>query len=264
MDHRHAKLAILLLSEIVISDEESINGRIASYILNHYREISQLSIRELASRMFVSTSSISRFCREIGLTDYSELKVLLASNAYNQEILSLSKDPVQQKKDYFHAVMENLRMTEESVDIAKLYMLARDIRAYEHVALFGPMKASSAAMSLQADLAALGKTTVSKIRLSRQWEYMSTAGKDTLIVIFSMTGVYFDYNVPAGYRQDPDNCPKVYFITSGIGRDLGKLYDEIIYFRSNRDVTSHPFQLEMIAGLITQCYVHLLLDPGNN
>lgn len=67
----YGKLPIMFLSGMVSADKGSTNGRLAAYILEHIDEVKQDSIRDLAAKTYVSTSSISRFCRDIGLQDFT-------------------------------------------------------------------------------------------------------------------------------------------------------------------------------------------------
>lgn len=74
-------LTIILLSTINSELINSNNYRIAKYILENMRALEDISITELAKECYVSNSSISRFCRDIGLRDYNELKVKLQSTS---------------------------------------------------------------------------------------------------------------------------------------------------------------------------------------
>ena len=71
-------LTIILLSTINSELINSNNYRIAKYILENMRALEDISITELAKECYVSNSSISRFCRDIGLRDYNELKSQIA------------------------------------------------------------------------------------------------------------------------------------------------------------------------------------------
>ena len=75
MDY-YGKLPIVLLSEIACSKDDTYRCRIASYVLGRIGKA--LSVEEIARDCFVSKSAVSRFCREIGLEDFGELKELQA------------------------------------------------------------------------------------------------------------------------------------------------------------------------------------------
>jgi len=256
----YSKLPIMFLSEMVSSDEDSTNSRLAAYILEHIEEVKQDSIRDLAAKTYVSISSISRFCRNIGLEDFTHLRALLSSTSLNFEVCSPASDPRQQKLDYVSAVQDSLERVRDSLDMEKLYQLARDIQRYKRIFIFGMLKAETAAMNLQSDLVMLGKQAVTKVRFAHQMDHLAHTTENDLIIIFSFTGIYFDYGIPQGYRSHRKKRPRVYFITSG--RDLKNtdLYDEVIWFDSEQNQASHPYQLQLVSSLIAQCYAHLLQD----
>lgn len=254
----------MLLSEVAARDMDSTNGRIAAYLLEHLDEVKRDSIRELASRMHESASSISRFCRDIGLRDFNEMKTLLAEASPQFEVCSGAARPEQQKNDYVDAVQDGLERVRRSLDMKKVYQLAEDIRRYPRVAIFGPLKAETAAMSLQVDLAMLGKQSTTKVRFAQQIEYLSHADENDLVILFGFAGVSFNCDIPEGYRQNRKKCPKVYVITSAARLSRPELFDEVICFESLQDQASHPFQLQLVSGMIAQSYAHLLNEKPQN
>lgn len=254
----YSKLPIMFLAEMVSTRADSTNGRIAAYILEHLDEIRHDSIRDLSAKTYVSISSISRFCRDMGLHDFNELKELIATTSLNFEVCSRSPDPEQQKFDYVDAVQDSLDRVRRSVDMTALRRLAEDIRQHKRVAIFGVLKAETVAMNLQSDLAMLGRIATTKLQFAQQAEYLAGANQDDLVIIFSFTGIYFDYGLP---RQERGACrPKIWFVTSDPAAKGSGLYDEVIWFDSRQDQASHPYQLQLLCGLIAQSYAHLLKE----
>ena len=256
----YGKLPIIILSELASSKSDSINGYIAAYILGHLKEIKNDTIRELAAKMNVSASSISRFCRDIGLSDYNELKMLAMDTKMNFEVYSFSDTAPQRKDDYITAVEESLEQVRASIDMKKLRKLCVDITRYERIAVFGLLKAEGVAMNLQTDLTLLGKHAVTKLPFSEQIDYLENADERCLVIIFSYTGIYFDYGLPKSFRKPRGQRPKVYFITSDPAAKDSGYFDEVIWFESRQDQVSHPFQLQLIGSLIAQRYAHLLRE----
>lgn len=256
----YGKLPIIILSEIASSKSDSINGYIAAYILSHLKEIKNDTIRELAGKMNVSASSISRFCRDIGLTDYNELKQLTMDTKMNFEVYSFSDTATQRKDDYISAVEDSMEQVRDSLDMTKLRRLCVDIRRYEKIAVFGLLKAEGVAMNLQTDLTLQGKHVITKLPFSEQIDYLENADKDCLIIIFSYTGIYFDYGLPKSFKKPHGERPKVYFITSDPDAKKAGVFDEVIWFASRQDQVSHPFQLQLVGSLIAQRYAHLLRE----
>ena len=251
------KLPIVILSEMVSCRADSITGHIAAYILGHLEEVRTSSIRELAAKAHVSASSISRFCREIGLSDYNELKELAQHTTLDFEICSFADTPPQRKDEYIDAVEDSLERVRRSIDMEKLRQLCLDIRSYRRVAVFGVLKAEGVAMNLQTDLMLQGKTVVTKLPFSEQIDYLENASADDLIIIFSFTGIYFSYGLPETFKKPHRKRPKIWFITSDPAAASSKLYDGVIWFESAQNQASHPYQLQLVASLIGQRYAHL-------
>ena len=259
----YGKLPIMVLSEIVSGDSDATNSHIAAYVLEHFKEIKDDSIRDLAAKTHVSTSSISRFFLDIGLRDYMELKEMIATTPLNFEICSLSDIPAVQKDDYISAVQDSMERVRRSIDMEKLERLARDIQRYPRVSVFGILKGETAAMNLQTDLAMLGKAAVTKLRFAEQAQCLSKTDADDLLIIFSYTGIFYDYGYPRSQAKGKSRA-KIYFITSDPNAEKSGLYDEVIWFESLQNQASHPYQLQLVAGLIAQTYAHFLREQEGN
>ena len=258
----YGKLPIIILSEMASSKSNSINGYIASYILGHLEEIRDETIRELAAKVNVSASSISRFCRDIGLKDYNELKSLANDTKLNFDIFSFAETLPQRKDDYIAGVINSLEMVRASIDMKRVNALCKDIRRYKQVAVFGILKAEGVAMNLQTDLAMQGKYVITKLPYSEQIDYLDNADENCLIILFSYTGIYFKYDLPMHSMKPRGKRPKIYFVTSDPQAKEKGYCDEMIWFSSNQDQVSHPYQLQIVGSLIAQRYAHLLREES--
>lgn len=257
----YGKLPILLLAEISGRAVNSTNSQIAAYLLDHLEEVRNTSIKEIAAKCFVSTSSISRFCRDMGLNDFAELRELIAETDLKFEICSDSEDPQIQKADFVEQVQKSLTLVKEHLDMEKIVRLAGDIRRYKKVSTFGLLKAETAAMNLQTNLLMLGKLVNTKVHFSEQIEYLEQADEEDLIIIFSYTGIYFDYEYPQNRIHPNIRRPKIYFITGNPYTKKSPFLNEIIYFASEQNQPSHPYQLQLVADLISQTYAHTCMTP---
>lgn len=256
----YGKLPILLLAEIASNSINTTNSQIASYILNHFEEVRNDSIKELAAKCFVSMSSVSRFCKDMGLHDFTELRELIAETDLNFEVTSESLNPEQQKTDYVEAVQSSLTQVRESLDMVQVGKLVRDIYMFEKVSAFGLLKAETAAMNLQTNLLMLGKLVNTKVHFSQQIEYLEQADEKDLIIIFSYTGIYFNYKYTQNRIHPNIKRPKIYFVTGNPYVKKSSYLNEIIYFRSEQNQPSHPYQLQLTADLIAQSYAHYQME----
>lgn len=246
------KLPIVFLSTIASEKKDSTNSQIASYILDHLDQVQNIGIKDMAARCNVAVSSISRFCKEIGLRDYAELRELLLSTDLYFEKNSQLSSSNQLIHDYSSKVKESIEMVEKSIDMKAIVDLCEDIYRYKRVAIFGLLKAGAVALNLQGDLLMLGKQTYTNISYSQQMQYILTADENDLIIVLSYTGSYFDYQNLRGNKEKL-KMPKIWFISSG-NQKIPSFINRVISFQSLQDQTSHPYQLQFIAGLIAQEY----------
>ncbi len=247
------KLSIILLTQIASQPNDTTDSQIAYYILNHLDDIQNDSISELAMKCNVSNSSISRFCRNIGLNDFSELKESLNDQTFKFEVASNSNDNEIRTFEHASKVQESINEVAQTLDTRVLFELVKDIHQYKQVTILGLLKASSAAINLQVDLLMLGKLVNVKLTYNDQLEFISHANQNDLVIIFSYTGAYFDQGLR--FTKNLNNIPKIYLISGNVCEENPYIYKNIC-FNSKLDQISHPYQLIFVSSLIAQEYNH--------
>ena len=155
----YGKLPIVFLSTLASEKKDSTNSQIATFLLNHLDDIKDIGIQEMAKECSVAMSSISRFCKEIGLNDFNELReLLITTNMTFEQYSTSSKAKAKDRlKEYSSKVKESITMVEKSIDIQQIDALCKEIQKYEQVGIFGLLKAGAVAFNLQSDLLMLGK-----------------------------------------------------------------------------------------------------------
>lgn len=250
----YSKLPVVFLSVIASEKSGTTNSIIATYILNHMDEVRELGIKEMADQCHVGVGSVSRFCKEIGLRDFVELKELLNSTDDNFETYLQGGTLNARTEDYGAKVNRSIDMVTRTLCAKKLTDLCRDLRRYEKAAAFGLLKAGCAAVNLQGDLWMMGRHIYTNISYDQQIEYIRQAGKDSLILIFSYTGAYFEYEKGKLFGgRDKREWPRIWMI-SGRQKTYPEYVDKVLEFQSPQDQASHPYQLLYVAGLIAQEY----------
>lgn len=220
----YGKLPIVFLSTLASEKKDSTNSQIATYLLNHLDDIKDIGIQEMAKECSVAMSSISRFCKEIGLNDFNELRELLISTKMNFEQYSSSSKAKNRLEEYSLKVKESITMVEKSIDMQQIDALCKEIQKYQQVGIFGLLKAGAVAFNLQSDL----------------------------LIIFSYTGCYFDYPDIRTLKNKLKK-PQIWLISSK-KESYSDFIDHVITFDSKQDQNSHPYQLQFIASLIAQEY----------
>ena len=208
-------LKVILLGVVNTEPEDSINYRIAACLLENIDAIGGYSATQIASLCNVSKAAVSRFCRHIGLEDFLDLQLM-----YRQFAVSNGKKFCFPEKnqsssiveDYFVSAINDTERLMKTIDTDVLLSLVDDLAAYKNVAAFGHMQSGNVAHTLQHDLTDANKFIFSSHRFGRQKEYILAADRQTLLIIFSSSGTYFDRM----FQSDLRNCAKITLHISGI------------------------------------------------
>lgn len=257
-------LIIILLALINSEITDSNNYKIAKYILENINELENCSITELAKKCYVSNSSISRFCRDIGLKDYNELKNQVAKYQISHEI-AIHKFNYQGIHDqtpvhsYIDEVIDNLQLLRNSINVNDIQDLVKDIYDYKHIAAFGYLQSETVALNLQFDLQTNRKIIYTCMQYANQIEHIKNADENHLIIIFSDSGTYFKRAFARTHVfKNVNHKPKIYLITSN--QDIRLPYvDKYIRYKSGNDYASHPFPLIALSSIICSQYSQYVL-----
>ncbi len=255
-------LMIILSSAINSEPIDSNNYKIAKYIIEHIHELEDITLTELAKNCYVSNSSISRFCRAIGFKDFNTLKIQVArfasENKYAKEKFQFKPFNDQSVcQSYILSVIDNLNhLYQPSLD-KEIQQLVNDIAHYQKIAAFGYLQSENIALNMQYDLRTNNKIIFSCIKFVDQVEYIQKADKNTLIIIFSESGTYFDrvFQRTKPFKNTKDK-PKICMITANANLSLPYV-DQMITCHSRNDYASHPYPLGVIADLICIQYARL-------
>jgi len=250
---KNRKLHVLFLSVLSSMKEDETNCQIATYILEHLDEVKSMSIVELAKSCYVSNSSISRFCRDMGMHDFNELKELLQSSERTYHIVGNSNNRINNSYEYIERVKKGIDLVKESIDFEVLDRIVSDLIQYKKVAAFGLLNAETVAMSLQSDMMRLGKMINTKVSYQQQTAYLKKTGTEDLILIFSAKGMFLNSDFHHRLLKKKHK-PKIILITSNYDIKKDDYIDEVLYYPMVQQEASNPYQLQLIEGLIVQNY----------
>ena len=220
-------LVIILLSTLNGEPKGSNNYKIAKFMIENIHDLEDYTLTELAKACYVSNSSISRFCRDIGLKDFNQLKNQIAKFSVEKTKLSNKFNYEGRNEDsiftsYVRSVIENLEMLEKSSIENDIKKLVNDIYEYQKVAAFGYMHSENVALNLQYDL--------------------QTSAKPVF----------------TAFKQQSKK-PKICLITSNKELDY-PFIDQDIRYDSRGDYATHPYSLTAIADTICIEYSKMLKE----
>ena len=245
------KIPIILLSKIASLSEDSTNCHIASYILSNLDTARLETISELARSCNVANSSISRFCRDIGLSDFFELKELLEGTQLQFDQASVNDTPEGRAREHANQLTSSIVNVADSLDYKSIGELAKDLKRYQKVTAFGLLKAETAAINLQADLLMMKKFIRTKLAYDEQLKFINEADDTDLIIVFSYTGTYFAEGLK---YLNHKKKPRIYLISGDKETKAHPMIYKKISFASPQNQISHPYQLLFTSSIISQEY----------
>ncbi|MGT2828230.1 MurR/RpiR family transcriptional regulator [Streptococcus hillyeri] len=252
----YGKIPVVFLGLLASEKSGSTNSIIASYILDNLDDMKNIGIQQFAEECNVSSSSISRFCRDIGLDSFSELKMLLTQANLKKGPEASNGDFAERKRAYTGQTIDGIQQVSDSLSENLINELVRDIYDYKEVAAFGLMKAETAAVILQSDLLMYGKKIFTNISFKEQIDYLLEADENKLVILFSFTGSFFDYTSLKPFLKKARH-PKIWMITGG-NVCAPTFVHKCIRFSSKQTHFEHPSQLDFVATIIAQEYNHQL------
>ncbi|MEG0276514.1 MAG: hypothetical protein RR630_05755 [Coprobacillus sp.] len=180
----------LLLSVKNKESIDSINYKIADYLLRNLGQLNHMTTSFLANECHVSKSAISRFCRNIGLEDFIDLQVMARTPLQDPQ----EKFYIPFNEDINNYYIDNVQKELPSLKNIDIDELIADLYRYENIYLMGHMQSSLPAYNLQFDFAHIGKHTSCIEDVVRQKEILTHADKNDLIIVFSSSGSFFKHS----------------------------------------------------------------------
>lgn len=252
----------ILLRQINSSVKKGNAYDIAKALLDHYHEIPELTIHELADACYISASSLSRFIRTIGFEQYTDFKKACKKNIGID--VDYSKDMVKAKAEdmrpilerYTESIKQNIEYTYQQMNFEQLDKLCTMIFEAKEIAFFGLEFATLLGQHFQIKMASMNKF----IRLGLSYEEQIDIARDlhdgALIFVASLEGGYF-------YRNDEvvdilkQKDTKIVALTMNEHTKLMKNVDEIlICSKDNSNTEGRITLLYMLEILLMYYYVN--------
>lgn len=175
------------------AQEGSTHRNLAIELVKHIDELKDLNIYEIAELCFVSTSTLSRFCRILGYKNFNSFKEAL-EKSYGFEI-DYDKDYLQVKDDIDHGITymkqiyaHSINDMNEHFQKEKLIELAKQIHEHESIYIFGNIGYQLLAMYLQERLGLFKKIIHVSADILQQDKVASRLKENDLAIVVSPRG----------------------------------------------------------------------------
>jgi len=210
----NGKSSIHSIIQNVYSDLSSMEKRIAEYILNSPERIMYYTVTQVAEDLGVAQSSVTRFCKNIGLRGFQELKIRLAqSNPQqdeNQDTSDQSEYNLQKKLAQVSA--NSVLDAAATINPEMLKQAEETIANASKVLLYGVGESGAMVQLFQMKLMGLGLTAEAYTDIHLQ--SISAAHADEGIVVIGISQQGSTKDVVAAMRLARDNGAKTICITA--------------------------------------------------
>lgn len=171
--------------------KKDVNYDIARYIIEHYLDFEQMSLKKLCEECYVSRASIIRFCDLFGFPSWK---------SFHQFLLRTKKIKESQMEDRFHKLdIEKLYLTlgyiSSNTDERYIKKLKEDVQMVvdalkqgTKIYMFGAIYPLSIATAFQIDMIASGKVVYSDFQ--SEDNEIEAMNADDLAIILTSTGRY--------------------------------------------------------------------------
>lgn len=249
-------MGILLLRLLILLNDKDVDSTdyfIAKTLLMNYHSLSEMSINEVAKMCFVSKSTISKFIRTINFENYADFReaAIFKENRYgfslnyNQNIMNFVEG--NNFDTYFDIVKNDIDDLKKNIPIKEIQKLANLLNNYKNIAAFGLLFSEFAALDLQGKLAYNGKFISTNLDDVKQDVFIKNSKEDTLIILYSNSGLYFEKYQMADYL---------------INKNFANTKAKIVLITSNKKIAKNPnVDLSICYNHLSEVQTHSVIYP---
>lgn len=246
---------IRLLLESYYPSLTNAEKKIADYILDNYETVMYLSLTDLAELSGVGDTSVFRFCKQIGLKGYPELKLLLAQDTVahkdnsKEDTSSHFSDQIRQN------IIQKINECYEVLDIPELEKAVQLLKNAKRIFFFGIGSSGITALTAKERFLRIGILSDVAIEGHHQNMIASILNQNDVLVAFSLSGNTKD--VLDAVQIAKNNGVPTIVLTSYLRSPLTELADIVIktagkeHLMEGGTLTSSISQLYMVDLLVT-------------
>lgn len=183
-----------LLQYINLVTEENIYHSLACELLKQQNRIPTCTITEIADACFVSTATLSRFCKKLGYKDYVHFKESFSKSYsfehdYTNDFLSaLEMDPENTIRSLHLEINDAIAMSAKTLDFVIMDKILKKIHDSQDIAFFSSNLLQQLAADIQQRLQKLGKMTYAFTRNAFQTQHIENMNENSLAIFISVNG----------------------------------------------------------------------------
>lgn len=210
-----------LLNFIDNTRVRDVNYDIAFEMLRNYKRLPDMSISEIAEMCFVSTSTISRFCKFLGYQNFTEFKAHLGLSFhikadYSKNLSAYLRTDIEVARDIFkNEVINNINQTMSTENLEAADRIVTAIHARTHIVFFGSHYNLDAGKQFQKKMLLMGKYVELYTDWDEQYASAQKLKEDSLAIVLSQECSYLSRYAPI-WSMITDSKASIALITQNI------------------------------------------------
>lgn len=263
-----------ILNTIRTLDNLSYNeSQIRAYILQHPEKIQNMTISELAKACFTSNATVTRFCKKVGVSRFTQFKIELAAELSQKSVSSFEVDKPYRNESSSDSEEDQARKALDQLDQASLIAISEtsklvDLNTYNQVVdlidssvgldIYGSGTSNIVASDAAFKFMRIGKLVCFFNLVERQHIQSLIAQPDHLAIIFSYSGENKDMLEIANVLKERHVTTVA--ITANNGNSLSRIADYVlpVYFSEplmrKVSMSSRLAQMHAVDILFTLCF----------
>lgn len=243
-----------------------VNYDIAFEMLRNYNRLPDMSISEIAEMCFVSTSTISRFCKFLGYQNFTEFKSHMGLSFhikadYSKNLntyLNADKDIV---RDIFkNEIINNINQTMSLENLDAAERIVEAVHENTHIVFFGSHYNLDAGKQFQKKMLLMGKYVELHTDWDEQYASAEKLTNDSLAIVLSQECSYLSRYAPI-WSAITESGAKIALITQNINSIYCSIPDYIMQCGvTNRDNSGKYGALLAIDLLLMLYYAKYSLE----
>lgn len=205
------------------------NYILTQYFLEHFTELSQLNIHEVAADCYVSRSTVRRFCQQIGYENFKDLKEEFREFKYQYTYFTKLA-----KRDNFREYLTSeldamLKELNERMNTEEIDKIAQRIHDSKNVVFLSSYSSVLFLVEFQRPLVLSGKLVKIMTDTNMDVDFLNSLEPDDFIVMVSATGNFATTN------KDILKNVKAYktLITTARKSEIELEYDKVYHLSAN-------------------------------
>lgn len=267
MTNYNSTIAAMSLAQLLQTEpEDSLYHLIAQTIVKCLGEGRNISTNYLSRICNVSKTSITRFCRYLGFDSFISFKesIQMTESDLHSKYPSETNTPTDFANSYLNQIIQNCLRMKETFNASELFHLAEEIRSHENICLLGNGQSGNSLNSFMISLLLQGKYAQVSSMPSQQKKIINNLKPDTIVIILSVYGSFFDMYVTADcFLNKPENTD-IYLLTCNQDLPSPPGIDHVILCCNDTGFSGGNLSTDIVLNLVLQYYRILCINQQFN